>query len=98
MLIGVIAYSTAISSIVSIMNASNKKQRRLREKLDILSNLKSEYNLTFEMYWRLRQSLHYEHRMDMTDYRSLLNELPLKLSIELSHIMYSQQLNEISFF
>lgn len=90
MLIGVIAYSTAISSILSIMNASNNKQRRLREKLDILGNLRMEYNIPFETYWKLRRSLHYEHKMDLTDYRMLLQELPLKISIELSHIMYSQ--------
>ncbi len=60
--------------------------------------MKVEYNLSFELYWRLRQSLHYEHTMDMTDYKSLIRELPQKLNVELSHKMYSQELTDINFF
>ncbi len=47
MIIGVIAYSTAISSFMSIINASDQRQQRLRDKLDTLTRVKAEYNLNF---------------------------------------------------
>lgn len=36
--------------------------------------------------------------MDMTDQQSLLSELPAKLKVELSNIMYSQYLEGIKYF
>ena len=74
---------------MSIMTASDKRQQLLRAKLSTLSRVRDEYNLNFELYWRLRQALHYDHSMDMTDKRGLLKELPGNLNIELSNIMYS---------
>ncbi len=47
MIIGVIAYSTAISSFMSIMTASDKRQLLLRAKLDTLARVKDEYTLNF---------------------------------------------------
>ena len=67
MLIGVIAYSIAIGSFTSIMSASDKKEERLRAKLRLLSHVRNEFNINFELYWRLRQALHYDHTMDMSD-------------------------------
>ncbi len=89
MLIGVVAYSVAISSFTSIMSVSDQKEQRLRHKLRLLTLVRSEYGLNFELYWRLRRTLHYDHSMDMTDKHDLLHELPSKLRIELSNIMYS---------
>ena len=37
--------------------------------------------MDFEMYWRLRQSLYYDHSKDMTDKMRLLEELPLNLRV-----------------
>lgn len=90
MLIGVISYSLAIGIFTSIMSASDKKEERLRHKLRLLSVVRDEYNLNFELYWRLRQALHYDHAMDMSDKQTLLTELPCKLKLELSKIMYAQ--------
>lgn len=67
MLLGVIAYSMAISSFMSAITASNERNKRLRWKLDVLAHIRSRYNVNFDLYWRLRQSLHYEHSTDMSD-------------------------------
>lgn len=40
MLIGVISYSVAIGSFTSILSASDKKEERLRQKLEILSHVR----------------------------------------------------------
>ena len=98
MLIGVIAYSVSIGSFTSIISASDKNEEQLRSKLRLLSVVRDEYNLNFELYWRLRQALHYHHTMDMSDKHTLLDELPSKLKIELSNIMYPEQLKGIKYF
>ena len=64
----------------------------------MLSDLRDEYSLPFEFYWRLRQSLHYDHEMDKTEQQNFVKELPHKLSLELSNIMYTSQLSGIDFF
>ena len=98
MLIGVIAYSMAISSFSNIMSLSDQKSKTLLNKLHVLSRLRDYYDLSFEFYWRLRQSLHYDHEMDMSEKLSFVRELPPKLQVELSNIMYSHQLGGIRFF
>ena len=60
--------------------------------------MRSHYHLPFELYWRLRQALHYEHSTDMTDQQALLTELPAKLKVELSNLMYAKELASISYF
>ena len=47
------------------------------------------------MYWRLRQSLYYDHSKDMTDKMRLLDELPLNLRVGLSDIMYRKHVKGI---
>lgn len=41
MMIGVIAYSVAIGSFTSIMSSSDKKEERLRHKLELLSHVRN---------------------------------------------------------
>ena len=88
----------AISSFTNIMSLSDQKSKALLNKLDVLSRLRDYYDLSFEFYWRLRQSLHYEHEMDMSEKLSFVRELPPKLQVELSNIMYSHQLSGIRYF
>ncbi len=54
MIIGVIAYTMLISQLTSIISANDKKQARLKEKLDTLAKIRKEYGMDFEMYVRLR--------------------------------------------
>ena len=98
MIAGVIGYSVAISSIMGMMEASTRKRKRLTSKLNVLEDLREEYGLAFEFYWRLRQSLHYDHVMDKTEHQNFVKELPLKLSLELSNIIHRHQLAGIEFF
>ena len=98
MIIGVISYSMAISSFTNIMSLSNRKSKLLLDKLRVLSHLRDEYELSFEFYWKLRQSLHYDHVMDMTEKLNFVRELPSKLQVQLSNIMYSHQLGGIRYF
>ena len=54
MIIGVVGYTMLISELTSIISANNKKQARLKEKLDILFRIRKDYGMNFELYLRLR--------------------------------------------
>ncbi len=81
MIIGVVAYSLAISALMSSISASNERNKRLRSKLDVLARVRAHYRLNFDLYWRLRQALYYDHSTDMSDQHALLAELPPKLRV-----------------
>lgn len=98
MLVGAISYSFAISSFTSVITSLDSKQTKLKDKLNILNNIRCEYEMDFEMYWKLRQSLYYDHSKDMTDKMSLLEELPLNLRVGLSDIMYRKHVKGIEYF
>ena len=98
MLIGVIAYSMSISALSSIISTQDQKAKELRSRLSVLDRVRREFGLKFEFYWRLRQSLHYDVDKDMTDKQQLLGQLPNKLRVELSTLMYREELAGIHFF
>ena len=54
MIVGVVSYSFAISSLSSVISTLDSKQAKLKEKLNILNNIRSEYEMDFELYWKLR--------------------------------------------
>ncbi len=92
MVVGVIAYSTAISSISGIMSAANYKSKRLLSRLNVLSRLRDEYDINFELYWRLRQTLHHHHQYDMSEQHDFMTNLPQNLSVEPVSYMYAHEI------
>ena len=98
MIIGVIAYTMLISQLTSIISANDRKHAALKEKLDILSNIRKDYGMNFDLYLRLRQSIHQHHLKDEKDKQELLEELPNKLGIELGNLLYRRELKEIKIF
>lgn len=54
--------------------------------------------MSFELYLRLRQCIHHLHLNDNKDNQFLLNELPNKLRLELSNVLYQQEVKNIEFF
>lgn len=48
--------------------------------------------MNFDLYLRLRQSIHHHHLKDKKDNQELLEDLPNKLGIELSNLLYKREL------
>ena len=44
--------------------------------------------MDFDLYWKLKQSLYYDHSKDKTDKMTLINELPSNLKVLISDVMY----------
>ena len=88
MIIGVIAYTMVISQLTIIISANDRKQATLKDKLDILQGIRKDYGMNFDLYLRLRQSIHHHVLKDKKDNHALMDELPNKLRIELSNLLY----------
>ena len=98
MLIGVIAYSLTVSAVSAIMGAADQRQAALRAQLGVLARLRDEHGLPFELYWRLRQSLHDEHSADRSEQEALICRLPAPLRVELASRLYAREVEDIRFF
>lgn len=70
------------------MTANDQRQTLLKQKLNILQHIRKDYEMSFELYLRLRQTIHHLHLNDNKDNQYLLNELPNKLRLELSNVLY----------
>lgn len=51
MIVGVVSYSFAISSLTSVISSMDSKMAKLKEKLNTLESIYKEYDMDFELYW-----------------------------------------------
>lgn len=98
MIIGVVAYSFAIGSLTGIIQSMDSKTSKIRQKIDILTNIRSEYNIDFGLYWRLRRSLYFEQLNEMEEKEKFMSELPTSLRVDLSQAIYRKVVANIDFF
>ena len=54
--------------------------------------------MNFELYLRLRQSIHHLVLKDKRDNQELIEELPNKLRVELSNLLYRHEVKGIKYF
>ncbi len=80
------------------MTVNDRKQEELKQKLNILSGVRKEYEMSFDLYLRLRQSIHHHHLKDHKDTQHLMNDLPSKLRLELSTVLYKHEVKGIEYF
>ncbi len=98
MAIGIFSYSYALSSLTSFIQALDKKEARLKEKLSLLEELRSEYPISYTSYIKIRKALKYAHNRNEVDKYDFLESLPQNLRIELSVTMHQDMINKIPFF
>ena len=98
MFFGVIAYSFIIGSLTSIITSLDSSTAKLKEKLDILNNIRAEYELSTDLYMRLKKNLKYDHSKNLMDKFGFLQELPSNLKLELSFTMHKDIIRAFPFF
>ena len=59
MLIGVILFSFATGSISSIISSADSEDAKLKEKMETLTGLQSEYDLDDKLFNKLARALKY---------------------------------------
>ena len=98
MCIGVCAYSFAIGSITSVLTTMDTREAKLKEKLNTLDELRTDYSVNYETYMKLKKALKYDHARNVADKYDLLKVLPPSLYLEMSIIMHQEMINKIPFF
>lgn len=61
MLIGVISFSFATGSLSSIISNYDSSQAKLKEKIAILNEIKSEYKIGPDLFDELMKTIKYDH-------------------------------------
>ncbi|CDW85371.1 cation channel family protein [Stylonychia lemnae] len=98
LVVGVVSFSFAIGSLSSILSSLDAKAAKLKEKLQILSEIQSEYKIPYDLFRRLRLALRYDHSKNSQEQLNFLNELPQNLKVELSLVMHSELIKSVKFF
>jgi hypothetical protein len=98
MFLGVAACSLALGSLTSLLTTMDSKQAKLKEKLEVLEEMRAEYLINYKTYIKLRKAVKYDHSRNEKDKFEFLKELPQSLNIELSVIMHQEMINKIPFF
>lgn len=98
MIIGVIAFSFATSSLTSLLSNYDQANANLQDKVQILNRIYKDYALPLELYERLRQAVKYDHNKDQNDVNAFVAELPHKLKLEVSLFIHEQTYKSIRTF
>ena len=98
MLIGVISFSFATGSLSSIISNYDSSQAKLKEKISVLNEIKSDYLIGPELYDDLMRTLKYDHSKNHKDITQFMSELPFKLRIDLAMEIHKNIYKNIYFF
>ena len=99
MCIGVLSYSCAVASITSVFSSMDTAEKRFRNKLNQLEELREEYGFSHEIYIKLKKAIQRDiYSPNAFNKISFLNELPHSLKVQLSLFMHASIMKNISFF
>mmetsp|Transcript_39958 Transcript_39958/g.61134 ORF Transcript_39958/g.61134 Transcript_39958/m.61134 type:complete len:189 (-) Transcript_39958:30-596(-) len=85
MIIGQIAFSFISGSLSSILQNYDSANAFYEEKIQYLNSLTKKYDLSEDLYSRIKCSFKYNYQKDVEEINNLLKELPYKLKMELAH-------------
>ena len=98
-IVGIIAYSWALTSMSNYVKIENDKQIDFRNKSKILDEIKLSYpQLPDDLYDRTIRFLKYKHDSEKKDNHILFQELPVTLRNTLIYEMYKPIINSFNFF
>lgn len=101
MVIGVMLYSFALTSISHFIQIHGEKKKKLQEKKKYLDNLNVKYNIdnvNSTLYYKIKRHLSHQYNYDKNNKNSLLFELPLSLRNQMIFNMYREVINSFNFF
>mgnify|MGYP001279303584 CR=1 FL=1 len=67
MLMGVIGFSLATSTLTQLLSEYNSSNKKLNEKMEVLKRVYDEYCLPLDLYDRVKKSLTYMYTIDMDE-------------------------------
>jgi hypothetical protein len=98
MFAGVFVYSFLIGSFTSLFTSLDHSTENIKLKRNILNKLRNEFKLTAETYNKARNFIKSGNEKPVENYQEFLTDLPEKLFIEVSYMIYKKELDEIEYF
>ena len=98
MLLGVVLMSISVGILGSIISVMDQKKKEINEKLEILTNIKNEFQLSKELYDKLRKIIKFDLTRNQKDKMQFIQDLPSKLRIELNQVMKDSSIEKFYFF
>jgi len=98
MIVGLMLYSFALSSISELIQHNNENWKRFVKKKDYLNQLNSKYLINQKLFNKISQHLIYEMHKDKSNKNDLLNDLPISLRNEIILSMNEEIINAFNFF
>ena len=84
MLMGVVGFSLATSTLTNIVSDYESSNKKLNEKMDVLKRVYDEYYLPIDLYDRVKKSLTYMFTTDMDELNEFMDVLPMALKNEVA--------------
>jgi hypothetical protein len=98
MIVGVLIYSFAISSLSNIVVKIEKKQKIHNKRLELLHEVRFKYNLDDGLFKLLSRFLTYDLQINKINKKMLINELPQQLQYKIIFQIYKQPIQNLNFF
>lgn len=97
MLMGVIGFSLATSTLTQLLSDYESSNKKLNEKMEVLKKVYDQYCLPLTLYDRVKKSLTYMFTTDMDELNEFMDVLPHGLKIEVSLFIHEKTYKQIWF-
>lgn len=97
MLMGVVGFSLATSTLTNIVSDYDSSNKKLNEKMDVLKRVYDDYCLPIDLYDRVKKSLTYMFTTDMEELNEFMDVLPMALKNEVALFIHEQTYKRIVF-
>lgn len=98
MIVGIMLYSFALTSISNIIKNNNEKNKDYENKKEYLNHISTKYIINKELYSKLSRHLSYQKKVDKSNKIEFLNQLPISLRNELILGMHKNMIQTMNFF
>jgi hypothetical protein len=98
MTLGSLIWSFLLTAFSQFFITHEEKKKVLNERIVILDNLKTQYQLPETLLDRLRKAIYYDYKYYKKDRIELMSYLPVHLKNELYLSMYRRQIANLKFF
>jgi hypothetical protein len=98
MIVGVLVYSFAISSLSNIVVKQDKKEKIYRKRMELLDEVKLNHGLDNDLHKLLSRFLFYDLQINRVNKMNILDELPFQLRYNLINQIYKCPIQNLKFF
>jgi CRP-like cAMP-binding protein len=98
MLVGVLLYSFAVSSLGNILTSYDKNTAKYNQSLQLLNEIKIKHRVPDAFYEKVAKFINYDHKFNKIEQFVFINELPAALKHLMLNNMYDAVLKNFKFF